>query len=81
MVPDKTLLASEEKLVTREVTLHGFIHAIFWHRIDSISRMHLRSAAKKDGRVIKKWKESSSQKAYNPQDAGGELACLNGEEH
>lgn len=79
VVPDKTLPTSQIKLVTREVTLRGFIHAIFWHRIDIKEAFEIRS--KEDGKVIKKWKESSSQKAYTPQEAGGELAGLNGEDY
>ena len=79
VVPDKTLPASQEKLVTREVTLHGFIHAIFWHRLDIKEAFEIRS--KEDGRLIKKWKESRSQKAYTPREAGGELAHLDGEDH
>ncbi|KAK0510017.1 hypothetical protein JMJ35_007411 [Cladonia borealis] len=78
VVLDKTLPVSLEKLVTREVTLHGFIHAIFWHRIDIKDAFEIRS--KVDSRVLKKRKESRSQKAYTPQEAGRELARLNGED-
>ena len=34
-----------------------------------------------DGRVLEKWKESRSQKAYTPREAGGALARLNGEDY
>ena len=61
------------------MTLHGFIHTIFWHRIDIKKAFEIRS--KENGRVIKKWKESRSQKAYTPQEAGGEPVHLNGEDH
>ena len=61
------------------MTLHSFIHAIFWHRIDIKEAFEIRS--KEDGRVIKKWKESRLQKAYTSQKAGGELAGLNGEDY
>ncbi len=79
VVPDKTVLDSQEKLVTREVTINGFIHAIFWHRIDVKESFEIRS--KEDGKIIRKWKETRTQKAYNPKDAGGELARLDGQDY
>lgn len=76
-VPDKTLPPSQEKFVTREVTIHGFIHAIFWHRVDVKESYEIRDKSTK--KVIKKWTESRSQKAHTPKEAGGDLANLEGE--
>jgi len=78
VVPDKTLPTSQEKMVTREVTVNGWIHAIFWHRIDVKETFEIRS--KEDGKVVKKWTESKSHKAYSFQEAGGEFANLPGKD-
>ncbi|CAJ2508717.1 Uu.00g137430.m01.CDS01 [Anthostomella pinea] len=78
VVPDKTLPGDQEKVRTRQVTLHGFMHAILWHRIDVKDTYVVRHMA--DGRPIKKWVESSSHKAYTHKDAGGEFADLPSED-
>ncbi|RKU40702.1 hypothetical protein DL546_003129 [Coniochaeta pulveracea] len=78
VVPDKSLPAGQEKMVTREVTVHGWIHAIFWHRIDVKEQFEIRS--KEDGRVLKKWTESKSHKAYTFKQAGGQFKDLPGED-
>lgn len=78
VIPDKTLPESQERLRTREVTLHGLLHAIAWHRIDVKDAFEVRS--KKDGKVVKKWTQNKSHKAYSFKDAGGEFAGLPGEE-
>ncbi|KAF2678701.1 putative oxidoreductase [Lentithecium fluviatile CBS 122367] len=78
-VPDKTLPPSQKKFVTREVTINGFIHAIFWSRIDVKEAFEIRD--KETGRVVKKWTEKRTQKAYSPKEAGGGLANLEGEEY
>lgn len=77
-VHDESLPTSQEKLVTREVTVNGWIHAIFWHRIDVKELFEIRN--KKDGKVIKKWSETKSHKAYTFKQAGGEFAHLPGED-
>jgi predicted dehydrogenase len=76
VVPDKTLPPTQEKLVTREVTINGFIHAFVWHRIDIKESFEIRNI--EDGKVIKKWTETNSRKVYKPEEAGGELDHLNG---
>jgi len=71
-VPDKSLPYGQEKFVTKEVTIHGFIHAIFWHRLDIKETFEIRD--KETGKVIKKWTEKKSQKAHTRKEAGGEHA-------
>ncbi|KAI1824154.1 oxidoreductase domain-containing protein [Xylaria intraflava] len=77
VIPDETLPDTEEKVRTRQVTLHGFMHAILWHRIDVQDSYVIRRVA--DRMPIKKWVESSSHKAYTYEDAGGAFADLPGE--
>ena len=76
-VTDKTLPTTQEKLLTRQVTLHGFIHAFIWHRIDIKDSYIIRDKA--DRYPIKQWVESRSHKAYTYKDAGDECAHLPGE--
>ena len=78
VVPDKTLPSTQEKARTRQVTLHGFIHAWVWHRIDVKDSYVIRNKA--DRQPVKKWVESKSHKAYSYQEAGGEFAHLRGED-
>ncbi|PCG94101.1 Hypothetical protein PENO1_080150 [Penicillium occitanis (nom. inval.)] len=77
VVPDETLPATQEKVVTRVVTLHGFMHAIFWHRIDVKDSYVIRN--KGDRQAVKKWVESKSHKAYSFKEAGGDFSNLPGE--
>lgn len=77
MVEDGKLPSSQHKFQTREVTLHGFIQAIVWHRIDIKDVFQIRSTT--DGKVIKKWGEKESLKAYTFRDAGGAFSDLPGE--
>lgn len=78
IVPDKALPDTQEKVRTREVTLHGFIHAIIWHRIDVKDSFVIRN--KEDGRPIRNWVESNSYKAYSFAEAGGkEFEGVDGE--
>ncbi|KAH8896002.1 putative oxidoreductase [Thozetella sp. PMI_491] len=77
VIPDKTLPDTQEKVRTRQVTLHGFLHAIIWHRIDVKDTYIVRNKA--DHRQIKTWVESTSHKAYSFREAGGEFASLPGE--
>ncbi|PYI02776.1 putative oxidoreductase [Aspergillus sclerotiicarbonarius CBS 121057] len=78
VVPDKTLPPTEEKVLTRQVTLHGFMHAFIWHRIDIKDSYVIRN--KENRRPVKKWTESKSHKAYTYKEAGGAFATLPGED-
>jgi predicted dehydrogenase len=78
LVPDNTLPSTQEKVLTRQVTLHGFIHACAWHRIDVKDSYVIRN--KGDRLPVKKWVESKSHKAYTYKQAGGEFANLPGED-
>ncbi|KAJ6009566.1 hypothetical protein N7499_005036 [Penicillium canescens] len=78
VVDDKSLPATQEKLRTRVVTLHGFIHAFIWHRIDVKDTFIIRN--KGDRTPLKTWTESKSHKAYSYKEAGGEFANLPGED-
>ena len=77
VIPDRSLPTSQEKIQSRELTLHGLIHGLFWHRIDVKSFFEIRS--KSSGKVIKSWKEEETHKVYTFKDAGGEFADLPGE--
>lgn len=77
-VPDESLAESEEKFRTREVTMYGFIHGVIWHRIDVTDVYEIRSK-EEEGKVIKKWEEKKSHKAYNFEEAGGKFSGLQGE--
>jgi GFO/IDH/MocA C-terminal domain len=77
-VPDKALPSTHEKVLTRVVTLHGFLNAVIWHRIDVKDSFIIRK--KVDRRPIKSWVESKSHKAYTYKEAGGEFANLPGED-
>jgi predicted dehydrogenase len=77
VVPDKALPDTQEKIRTRQVTMHGYMHAILWHRIDVKNSYVIRY--KSDHRPVKTWVESSSHKAYSYHDAGGEFADQPGE--
>ncbi|KAL8853069.1 MAG: hypothetical protein Q9221_002099 [Calogaya cf. arnoldii] len=77
VIPDKTLPADQEKVQSREVTLHGVIHGIFWHRIDVKDVFEIRS--KDSGAVINKWTEKKSHKTYSFNEAGEEFEGLPGE--
>lgn len=76
-VEDKSLPLSQKKFVTREVTLHGFIHAIFWHRLDIKESFEIRD--KDTGRVVSKWNQKRWQKAHTAKDAGVDLANVESE--
>ncbi|KOS18113.1 D-xylose 1-dehydrogenase (NADP(+)) 2 [Escovopsis weberi] len=69
-VEDRGLPETQQKLVTRQVTINGFIHAIFWHRIDVKEAYEIRDRA--TGRVVKKWtQKNTSRKGYTPREGGG----------
>ena len=78
VMPDKTLPSNQEKVLSRQVTLHGFIHAVVWHRIDVKDSFTIRTKA--DHQPVKKWVESKSHKAYTYKEAGGKFAHLPGED-
>lgn len=75
-VPDATLPAGQQRFQTRELTLTGMIHGVFWHRID-VKETHVVRA--KDGKEVRRWETTSSRKAYTFKEAGGEFADLPGE--
>ncbi|KAG9606023.1 NAD(P)-binding protein, partial [Aureobasidium melanogenum] len=77
IIPDKTLPDDQEKLQSQILTLNGMIHGVFWHRIDIKSKFEIRS--KETGKIVKRWEENSSRKAYTFKEAGGEFADLPGE--
>lgn len=77
IVPEKVLPTSQELVRSRELILWESIHGMFWHRIDVKEIFVIRG--KDDGKVIKKWEEQKSHKAYTFRDAGGEFADLPGE--
>ncbi|KAJ5740975.1 Oxidoreductase N-terminal [Penicillium malachiteum] len=77
VVDNKSLPTTQEQVRTRLVTLHGFIHAFIWHRIDVKDTFVIRN--KSDRRPIKTWTEAKSHKAYSYKEAAGEFANLPGE--
>ncbi|PKY04094.1 NAD(P)-binding protein [Aspergillus campestris IBT 28561] len=77
VVPDSTLPASQTKLLKRKLTLHGFVHGIFWHRIDIHDEHHIRDNG--SGKVVRRWETTENRKAYTFKEAGGEFADLPGE--
>ncbi|KAJ5547082.1 oxidoreductase [Penicillium frequentans] len=77
VVTDKTIPEMQEKVRTRKVTLHGFMHAFVWHRIDVEDSYVIREKVK--GMIVKAWVESESHKAYSYKDAGGEFGNPPGE--
>lgn len=77
LVEDSSLPLTQAKFKVREVTLHGYIQAVAWHRIDVRDAYIIRS--KEDGKTIKKWTESNSHKAYSFEEAGPGFSGLAGE--
>ncbi|KAI4724320.1 hypothetical protein E4T49_07940 [Aureobasidium sp. EXF-10728] len=76
-VLDDDLPEDQEKFCSQVLTLNGMIHGVFWHRIDIESKFETRS--KRTGKVIEKWTENTSRKAYTFREAGGEFTDLPGE--
>lgn len=72
VVPDAALPAGQEKVRTRTVTLHGFLNAVFWHRVDVQDAYVVRGTA--DRQPVKTWVESKSHKAYSFAEAGLDAA-------
>ncbi|RYP17996.1 hypothetical protein DL765_004215 [Monosporascus sp. GIB2] len=78
VVPDGTLPPDQEKVLQRTVTLHGFMHAVLWHRIDVRDAYVIRGVA--DRQPVRTWVKLSSHKAYTGKGAGAGLADLPGED-
>ena len=78
VVPDKALPSTQEKVLTRQVTLHGFMQAFIWHRIDVQDSYVICNKA--DRQPVKKWVESKSHKAYTYKEAGIKFANVPGED-
>ncbi|KAL4738958.1 hypothetical protein BDV11DRAFT_127604 [Aspergillus similis] len=76
-VTDETLPQSQVKVQQRQLTLHGFVHGIFWHRIDIKDVHQVRD--RDTGKVIRRWEKKSYHKAYTFKEVGGEFADLPGE--
>ncbi|PYI00700.1 NAD(P)-binding protein [Aspergillus sclerotiicarbonarius CBS 121057] len=77
IVPDSRIPESHVLVQQRELTLHGFIHGVIWHRIDIKDVFTIRN--RDTGKVIKKYEEKTNKKAYSFQEAGGAFADLPGE--
>ena len=77
-VPDDSLPAGQEKILKRELTLHGLLFGLFWHRIDIKDTYVIRSG---DKVVSKTWQETKSQKVYTFKEAGDKFANLPGESY
>ncbi|PLB50991.1 putative oxidoreductase [Aspergillus steynii IBT 23096] len=78
VVADPSLPDTQEKIKTRQVTLHGYMHAVLCHRIDVKDSFVIRNKA--DARPVKTWVESSSHKAYSFRDAGCKRSGPDGED-
>ena len=79
VVPDLALPASQAKVRTRTVTLHGFLHAVVWHRID-VHDAYVVRATNADHQVVRSWADTTTHKAYAYREAGGVFEGLPGEE-
>jgi predicted dehydrogenase len=73
-VPDVNLPDTQEKLKTRVVTMHGFMNAFLWHRVDVEDRFVIRQKA--DKQPVKQWVQSSSHKGYTYKESGGDSSQL-----
>lgn len=79
ILEDKNLPESQLKAQRRELTLHGFVHGVFWHRIDIKDVFEARD--QNTGNVLRRWEEKTHHKAYTFKEAGGEFANLPGESY
>jgi predicted dehydrogenase len=77
VIPDKSLPTGQEKALNRQITLHGFLHAVVWHRIDIRDSYIIRN--QDDRQPLKTWVENKSHKAYSYKEAGGSFKDLPGE--
>ena len=69
LVSDEALPSTQEKILKRQMTIHGFMHAVLWHRIDVKDSYVIRNKA--DGEIIRQWTHNSSQKAYTYETTDG----------
>ncbi|CAH0023725.1 unnamed protein product [Clonostachys rhizophaga] len=67
-VEEEGLPSGQEKWVIRKVVLFNFMVGTFWHRIDVEDNFELRES--ETGKVVKKWTEKTSRKAYTFKEAG-----------
>lgn len=74
VISDDTLPESQEKVRSRELTLWGMMHGVVWHRIDIRDSFVIRN--KDDQKIIRKWQENTSHKAYTFKEAGSEFESL-----
>ncbi|KAI1816163.1 putative oxidoreductase [Poronia punctata] len=77
VVPNEKLPDSQQLFRTREVTFHGFVQAVIWHRIDVKDTFRIRKTD--DGSVVKTWTEKSSRTSYSFREAGGVFSDRPGE--
>ncbi|KAI1262590.1 hypothetical protein F5Y18DRAFT_438986 [Xylariaceae sp. FL1019] len=76
ITPDKSLPQGHTKVVKRTLSLHGVVHAFFWHRIDVQETYTIRDS---HGADIKTYTENRTHKCYNYEEAGGQFGGLPGE--
>ncbi|KAJ5551691.1 hypothetical protein N7535_000365 [Penicillium sp. DV-2018c] len=79
ILPDKSLPESQLKAQKRELTLHGFVHGVFWHRIDIKDVFEIRD--RDTGEIVRRWEEKTHHKAYTFKEAGGGFENLPGESY
>jgi predicted dehydrogenase len=72
IVPDRSLPRGQEKVLKRELSLHGILFGLLWHRIEIKDTYAIRA----NGKVIKTWKEKTTRKAYTFEEVGGKFAGL-----
>lgn len=77
VVPDEKLPSTQEKVKTRVVTMHGFMNAFIWHRIDVEDRYIIRHKDSKQ--PVRNWVEFSYHKGYTYEESGGERTHLESE--
>jgi predicted dehydrogenase len=67
-VEDDRLQQGQRKVRIRKLTLHNFLMAAVWHRIDIEDEFIVRKI--QDGEVVKRWTKHTSKKVYTFKDAG-----------
>jgi predicted dehydrogenase len=77
MVPDQSLPATQRLFRKREVTLHGMIHAVAWHRIDVTDYYEIQEG--EESAPVKTWEEKKSHKAYTFRETTDKFTDLPGE--
>ncbi len=72
VVPDESLPEGQEKKRTQTGEAVEFLAVpMIYHRIDIVDSYVIRS--KPDGKVVKKWTETTYRKAYSFKEAGGDF--------